>query len=90
MGDMAVDLLKKIPNVAVNIDGNFELQWNTDIWFLINGKLSILFGNSANDALASIPADQIKSIEVLTSPGTKYEALGTSGIINSSGEIMGV
>lgn len=81
-GGVATDVLRKVPQVSVDANGNVELLGNPSIQFLINGKRSTIFGNSIVDALNSIPASQIQSIEVISSPGAKYDATGTGGVIN--------
>ncbi len=79
---VATDLLKKIPMVSVDIDGNVQLAGTSSIRFLINGKPSVAFGSNITEVLQSIPASEIKTVEVITNPGAKYDADGLGGIIN--------
>lgn len=77
------DALKRIPSVEVDIDGNVKLRGDPSVTILIDGKpSSLMSGPGRADALATLPADQIARVEVLTTPGAQYSPEGTGGIIN--------
>ncbi|RMG22166.1 MAG: TonB-dependent receptor [Bacteroidetes bacterium] len=80
-GASVLEVLNNVPSVNVNIEGQISLRGSQGVQILINGKPSVLASEEGN-ALGTITADMIDRIEVITNPSAKYDAEGTSGIIN--------
>lgn len=80
-GASALEVLNNVPSVNVDIEGAVSLRGSSGVQILINGKPSVLASEQGN-ALGTITADMIDKIEVITNPSAKYDAEGTSGIIN--------
>lgn len=74
VGGTATDVLRQVPSVNVDIDGNVSVR-NGSPTIFIDGRPSTL-------TLDQIPADAIASVEVVTNPSAKYDAEGMSGILN--------
>ncbi len=81
-GGAATDILRTLPSVEVDIDGNLSLRGSGNVTVLIDGKPSALTGAGRSAILQQIPASSIKSIEVITNPSARYDPDGMSGIIN--------
>ncbi len=74
-GGTAVDIMKNVPSLQVDIDGNVKLR-NASPQIFIDGRPTTL-------SLDQIPADAIEKVEVITNPSAKYDASGgNSGILN--------
>jgi outer membrane receptor protein involved in Fe transport len=80
-GAGALEVLNNVPSVNVNIEGEISLRGSSGVQILINGKPSVI-ASEQGGALGTITADMIEKIEVITNPSAKYDAEGTSGIIN--------
>lgn len=76
-GGTALDVLRKVPLVTIDGSDNISIRGNNAIKILINGKNSNMYKN-----LKQVPAEMVEKVEVITNPSAKYDAEGTSGILN--------
>lgn len=75
VGGTAVDVMKNVPSVNVDIDGNVSLR-NASPQIFVDGRPTTM-------TLDQIPADAIASVEIITNPSAKYDASGGgAGILN--------
>ncbi|MEO6915514.1 MAG: outer membrane beta-barrel protein, partial [Chitinophagaceae bacterium] len=75
VGGTAVDVMRNVPSLQVDIDGGITLRNNAPQIF-VDGRPTTL-------TLDQIPADAISSVEIITNPSAKYDASGgTAGILN--------
>jgi hypothetical protein len=82
VGLMALDVLRKMPGVQVDNDGNISLKGKSQVQIMLDGKPSYLSAKQMATILKSLPSNQIANIEIITSPSAKYDAAGNAGIIN--------
>jgi len=79
LGGTALDVIRNLPSININIEGDISLRGSKGIIILIDGKL--IQGDPTN-LIAQIPANTISKVELITSPSSKYDSEGKSGMIN--------
>ena len=80
-GGDALDALKTTPGIRVQND-QVSMIGKSGMGVMVDDKLIQLSGDDLVNYLKTIPSDNIKNIEVITTPPAKYDAQGNSGIIN--------
>lgn len=78
-GGTAIDVLRNLPSVSINGQGEISVRGTTGFVVMINGKPT---QSSPEALLSQLPANAVESIELVTSPSAKYDPEGKAGIIN--------
>lgn len=81
-GGTASDILRNIPSVAVDVEGNVSLRGSNSVRILIDGKPSGLVSFKGGAGLQQLQGSLIERVEVITNPSARYEAEGMGGVIN--------
>jgi iron complex outermembrane receptor protein len=81
-GNDAMEILERAPGVTVDKDDNISVKGKQGVTVMINDKLTHLSSAQLATLLHATDGSTIKSIEIITNPSAKYDAAGTSGIIN--------
>ena len=78
-GGTATDVLRNLPAISVDAQGNIRARGSTGFMVLINGKP---VQTEASVILNQMPANAVQNIEIITAPSAKYDPDGKAGIIN--------
>ncbi|WP_018620503.1 outer membrane beta-barrel protein [Spirosoma luteum] len=82
-GNTALEVLEKAPGVTIDRQNDqIQLKGKSGVIVYIDGKQTYLSQQEVANFLKNTPSDNIATIEIITNPGSKYDAAGTSGIIN--------
>lgn len=82
-GNTALEVLEKAPGVTIDRQNDqIQLKGKTGVIVMIDGKQTYLSVQEVSNLLKNTPSDNIEKIEIITNPGSKYDAAGNSGIIN--------
>ena len=77
-----LDMLRKVPRVTVDGQDNISVNGSSSFKVYVDGKLNPMYTSNASQIFKAMPATMVKSIEVVTNPGAKYDAEGTGGVLN--------
>lgn len=79
---MLSETLNKVPLVSVDPDGTIKVNGSTSFKIYKNGRPNNTYSNNAKDIFKALPASMIQKIEVITDPGAREDAEGTTAILN--------
>ena len=77
-----LDMLRKVPMVTVDGEDNISVNGSTSFKVYVDGKPNMMMSSAPSQVFKAMPAAMVKSIEVVTDPGAKYDAEGSAGVLN--------
>lgn len=82
VGNNGLELLRKAPGLVVDNNNNISVLGRSGVLVYVDGQRLPLTGEQLSNYLESLTAEQIDRIDIITNPGSKYEAQGNAGIID--------
>ena len=77
-----LDMLRKVPMVTVDGEDNISVNGSSSFKVYVDGKPNMMMSSAPSQVFKAMPAAMVKSIEVVTNPGAKYDAEGGAGVLN--------
>ena len=77
-----LDMLRKVPMVTVDGEDNISVNGSSSFKVYVDGKPNMMMSSAPSQVFKAMPASMVKSIEVVTNPGAKYDAEGGAGVLN--------
>ena len=77
-----LDMLRKVPMVSVDGQDNITVNGSSAFKVYVDGKPNVMFSSNPSMIFKSMPATMVKTIEVVTNPGARFDAEGASGVLN--------
>ncbi len=81
-GGSAVDVLRTVPSLDVDMDNTISLRGDAGVIVQINGRRSAMNPAQLGNFLAQLPAAMVEKIEIIPNPSARENPEGSSGIIN--------
>jgi len=81
-GSNALDVIGRSPGIYVDQDGIINLNGRAGVVVMINDRQTYMSANDLANFLRAMPAENIKSIEVINNPSARFDAEGSAGVIN--------
>ncbi|MBS1773529.1 MAG: TonB-dependent receptor [Bacteroidetes bacterium] len=81
-GSSVLDVISRSPGVRVDQNDNISIKGRQGVNVMIDGKRQVIAGSDLANMLKSMPSSAVEQIEIISNPSAKYDAEGSSGIIN--------